>query len=212
MPGRGVPGRERGDLLGYVLTGIGLAFAAGIQPGPLQAFILSKVVERGWLRTLPASAAPLISDIPIAILMLFILRHLPPEMARVLQIAGGLLLLSFAALAFRQWARNAATGPGRSTGGTLLQAVAVNLLNPGPYIGWSLILGPVVIKAWNEAPARALALVIAFYCTMVATLALTIVLFGATRFLGPRGRRTLFLLSALALAALGVYRLAAGLL
>jgi hypothetical protein len=89
--------------------------------------------------------------------------------------------------------------------------VAVNFLNPGPYLGWSLVLGPAVLKAWSRGPAPAVALVVAFYGTMVTMLAVTIILFGATRFLGPRGQRALLLASAATLAALGVYRLVAAL-
>jgi hypothetical protein len=106
-------------------------------------------------------------------------------------------------------------GPGEAAGSgprTLRQAVAVNLLNPGPYLGWSPILGPAVLAAWARAPAHAVGLVVAFYGTMVATLAATIVLFGATRWLGARGQHGLLLVSALTLAALGVYRLLVALL
>jgi hypothetical protein len=48
---------------------------------------------------------------------------------------------------------------------------------------------------------------LAFYATMVIVLAGIIVLLGTTRFLGPRGRRALVLVSAIILAALGLYQL-----
>jgi hypothetical protein len=47
---------------------------------------------------------------------------------------------------------------------------------------------------------------------MVIMLAATILLFGTTSFLGPRGRRALILVSAITLALLGLYRLVTGLL
>lgn len=191
--------------------GFGFAFAAGIQPGPLQAFLLSSVARRGWRRTLPASFAPLISDGPIALLVLFVLNRVPESMGLTLQAAGGVLLLYLAWGSYRQWRRSAATAPGQdgSAPRTLLQAVTVNLLNPNPYLGWSLVLGPAAVRAWAQSPARAVALIAAFYATMVVVLMGTICLFGATRFLGPRVRRALVLVSALTLAALGVAQLVA---
>ncbi len=42
-------------MLPNVLLGSGFAFAAVIQPGPLQAFLLSRAVAAGWRRTLPAA-------------------------------------------------------------------------------------------------------------------------------------------------------------
>ncbi len=94
---------------------------------------------------------------------------------------------------------------------TLVQAATINLLNPNPYLGWSLVIGPAVLAAWHQSPANAVALIIAFYATMITALAGTILLFGTTRFLGPSGRRALILVSAVILAALGVYQLVASL-
>jgi len=195
-------------LLEYILFGSGYAFAAGVQPGPLQAFLLSRVAETGWRRTLPATLAPLVSDGPIALLVLLVLKRLPEGMSWFLQAAGGLLLLYLAVSAFRQWRKQygGVSDSGIPAARTLLQAAAVNILNPNPYLGWSLVLGPKALSAWGLNPGYAAALIVAFYATMTATLALTIVFFGATRFLGHRGRRTLLLLSAVTLAALGLYQ------
>jgi threonine/homoserine/homoserine lactone efflux protein len=196
-----------------VLVGCGFAFAAAVQPGPLQAFLLARVAADGWKRTLPASFAPLLSDGPIALVVLLVLRRLPPEMGRGLQAAGGCLLLAFAALSYRQWRRQAVSPPDDPAAAprTLLQAAAVNILNPNPYLGWSLVLGPALVRAWSTSPGNAAALLVAFYGTMVVALALMILLFGTSSLLGPRGRRALLLLSALALAALGVFQLGASL-
>jgi hypothetical protein len=68
----------------------------------------------------------------------------------------------------------------------------------------------VVVAAWQESPARGVAVVAAFYATMVTMLAASILAFGGTRLLGPRPRQTLLLVSALILAGLGVYQLAIG--
>jgi threonine/homoserine/homoserine lactone efflux protein len=197
----------------HLLLGSGFAFAAAIQPGPLQAFLLAKVAERGWRPTLPAALAPLLSDGPIALLVLLVLHRLPEGYGRILQAAGGVLLLLLAAASLRAWRRGPAATPEEDgvAPRTLLQAAAVNILNPNPYLGWSLVLGPAILRAWEVAPSAAVVLVVAFYVTMVVTLAATIVLFGATRFLGPRGMRALLLAAAVTLAALGVYQLLAAL-
>jgi threonine/homoserine/homoserine lactone efflux protein len=161
---------------------------------------------------LPAAFAPLLSDGPVALLVLLVLNQVPDVLSQVLRVAGGLLLLYLAWAGYRQWQRPAApdSGPGRSTPRTLIQAVGVNLLNPNPYLGWSLVLGPAFLNTLRQGPWEAAALIIAFYATMVVVLAGTIFLFGATRFLGPHGRKGLVLVSAGLLAVLGVYQLGAG--
>ena len=201
-------------MLSSLLLGAGFAFAASIQPGPLQAFLLNSVAQRGWQRTLPAALSPLLSDWPIVLTVLLVLNRLPDTMNRVLQAAGGVLLLYLAWASYRQWTQPLAAAPddGKSAPRTLLQAAGVNLLNPNPWLGWSLVMGPAFYAALNQSVGNAAALLIAFYATMVGMLALTILLFGTTTFLGPRLRHALILVSAITLALLGIYRLGASLL
>jgi threonine/homoserine/homoserine lactone efflux protein len=201
-------------MLEFILIGSGFAFAAAIQPGPLQAFLLSSVAQKGWRRTLPASFAPLLSDGPIAVLTLLVLNRLPDGFSRILQAAGGVFLIYLAWAGYRQWRQNTPVDSvaGQTAPRTLLQAAFVNLLNPSPYLGWSLVLGPAFLAAWQKTPADAAALLLAFYITMVAVLAGTILLFGTTRFLGPEGRRALILISAATLGVLGIYQLVASVL
>lgn len=202
------------EVLRYLLIGCGFAFAAAVQPGPLQTFLLSSVAQKGWRRTLPASFSPLISDGPIALLALFVLTRVPETMSRLLQAAGGMFLVYLAWASYRQWRRKTTTesSAGDSVPRTLLQAALVNILNPNPYLGWTLVLGPAVLAAWHESPTSALLLIVAFYITMVAVLACTILVFGATGFMKPGARRALVLISAVILAVLGVYQLVASVL
>ena len=194
-------------MLQALLLGSGFAFASAIQPGPLQAFLLSSVLRHGWRRTLPAALSPLLSDGPIALLALTALRAMPPGALRGLRGAGGVFLLYLAWSALRQAWRDGPPAAGfRAAPRTLLQAALVNLLNPNPYLGWTFVLGPAVLAAWAVAPRSAIALVGAFYATMTASLAAFIVACGSTGWLGPAGQRALLRLSAAALAALGVWQ------
>ncbi|MBS1249282.1 MAG: hypothetical protein MAG431_00858 [Chloroflexi bacterium] len=195
-------------MLEYILIGSGFALAAAVQPGPLQAFFLSSVAQKGWKRTLPAAFAPLLSDGPIALVILLILQRVPEVMTSILRGVGGIFLFYLAWRSYREWKQRLAVEP-ESEGNpprTLLQAALVNLLNPGPYLGWSLVLGPAFLEAWGQSPLHAVTLVVAFYATMIVALAGTIVLLGVTRFLGAEGRRTLILVSAILLAGLGLYQ------
>jgi threonine/homoserine/homoserine lactone efflux protein len=206
--------RRSEEVLEHILIGCGFAFAAAIQPGPLQAFLLSSVAHKGWQLTLPASFSPLLSDGPIALLALLVLNRIPETMSRILQAGGGIFLVYLAWASYKQWRQQTQikADVNDSVPRTLVQAATVNILNPNPYLGWSLVLGPAVLAAWHESPANAVMLIIAFYTTMVTVLACTIFLFGTTRFLGPGGRRALVLVSAVMLGALGLYQLAASFL
>ena len=96
-------------MLKYLVLGSGLAFAAAIQPGPLQAFLLTRTAASGWRRTLPACLSPLISDGPIALVALLVLGRLPPIFQSVVRAAGGAYLVYLAWTALLQWRTGAGT-------------------------------------------------------------------------------------------------------
>ncbi len=197
-----------------LLLGSGLAFAAVIQPGPLQAYFLSSVAQRGWRRALPAALAPICSDGPIVLIVLFVLTRLPDTVARVMQAAGGLLLLYFAWSAYSEWRRGPAPDGKQVKSGsrTLLEAMGINLINPNPWLGWTLVMGPALLAAWQDSPASGIAFLVSFYGVIVGASALLILLFGTTSLLSPRFRCGLILLSAILLASFGVYRLSLSIL
>ncbi|MBN1834059.1 MAG: LysE family transporter [Deltaproteobacteria bacterium] len=196
-------------LIKYIGIGGSLAFAAAVQPGPLQAYLLTRSTSMGWKKTLPASFSPLLSDGPIALLALLVLGRLSPIMQSVLRSAGGFLLLYFAwsTLKHNQHGNDGSSTRSDKTPKTIYEAAVVNLLNPNPYLSWALILGPTVMAAWKEAPGTGVAFVAAFYVTMVSMLALFILFFGSARFLSPKLQSLLMLISVIILAVFGVYQL-----
>ncbi|HKJ91655.1 MAG TPA: LysE family transporter [Longimicrobiales bacterium] len=194
-------------MLQSILFAGGYAFAAGIQPGPLQAFLLSRTFAHGWKRTLPAALAPLLSDGPIALVVLLVVGQLSPRAQQGLRMAGGVLLLYLAWAAFRQTRNDAEPEQAGSAPRTLFQAVLVNLLNPNAYLGWAFILGPALLTAWHRQPAQGIALLVTFYGVLVTTTAAFVVLAGTARFLSEQAQRALLGVSALVLAGLGVYLL-----
>ena len=195
-------------MVGYFLLGASFAFAAVAQPGPLQAWLIAQTASHGWRRTLPAAFSPLLSDGPVILVTVLLLSRLPAWLTAWLRMAGGAFVLYLAFGAFRAWRSFGAQAPlAPPAGGSLMRATLVNLLNPNPWISWSLVLGPLLLKGWREAPSHAAALLIGFYGVMVLGLAATIVLFGQARRLGPEVSRALIGLSAIALGFFGCWLL-----
>jgi threonine/homoserine/homoserine lactone efflux protein len=192
------------------LVGGGFAFGAAVQPGPLQAFLVARVAASGWRRTLPACLSPLLSDGPIALIVLLLLGQVSTPAQQLLRVAGGGLLLFFGWKALEQWRRPPAKAPPGSAPRTLVEAALVNLLNPNPYLGWALVLGPAAVAAWRKEPASAVALVVAFYGTMVLTLAGFVLAVGSVRLFGPGAQRRLVGVSAFVLVVLGAFLLVTG--
>ena len=74
----------------------------------------------------------------------------PPTFRLALQLAGGVFILYLAWGAFRAWRRfDVATPPAPAAGAgaqSLLRAALMNFLNPNPWIFWSLVTGPILIR------------------------------------------------------------------
>jgi threonine/homoserine/homoserine lactone efflux protein len=199
-------------VLGYLLQGIGYGFAAAAQPGPFQTYLISQTLRNGWRRTLIAAFAPLVSDGLIILLVLLVLNRVPDAFRVILQLVGGAFVLWLAWGAFRAWRRfDVTTVPAGDAGQqSLLRAGLMNALSPGPWIFWSLVTGPILIRGWRQAPANGIAFLAGFYGAMILCLAAIILIFGLARQLGPRANRALLDISAFALAGFGIYQIVQG--
>jgi threonine/homoserine/homoserine lactone efflux protein len=160
---------------------------------------------------MPVVLAPLLSDAPIVTLVLVLLARVPPALLGGLQVAGGGYLIYLATRAVKaarhyEQARRVAVPVHQ----TILRAATVNLLNPNPYLAWTLVLGPLLLRAWHESPAYGAGLVAAFYASMVLATAAFVMALGGARSLGTRVAQSLVGISAVALSAFGLYELWAG--
>ncbi|MCX6270945.1 MAG: LysE family transporter [Bacteroidetes bacterium] len=198
-------------MFSYFIIGISYAFACVVQPGPFQAFLLSQSLTNGWRKTIPLVFAPLITDIPVIILVLFVLTKVPHGVLQFLQCAGGILLLYLAFIAFKTWRTYDATRmPVVSGQQNLFKAVMVNFFNPAPFLGWSLVMGPLLLKAWTESPVNGTLLLTSFYGSMIIYSIGMVALFASARSLGPRVTRISLGFSVIALAIFGIYQLLTG--
>lgn len=128
-----------------------------------------------------------------------------------MQIGGGILLLYLAYSSFKSFLMFEELDTGKlKNDNTLFKAVLVNILNPNPYLGWSLIMGPLLIKGYNQAAINGITLVGGFYFTLVLCQAGIIVLFGLARNLGSKVTRITLGIASVALAVFGIYLLLQG--
>lgn len=193
----------------YLLQGIGFGLAAAAQPGPFQTYLVSQTLLKGWQRTLPAAFAPLISDGPIILLCLLVLSQVPDWMQRILYFAGGLFILYLAFGAYKAWRDfdPSLPAPEAGTQQSVLKAALMNALNPNPYIYWTLVTGPILLRGWRETPLHGIGFLAGFYVTIVLSLMGIILVFGTAQLFGSKVNRALLGVSAVALLCFGAYQL-----
>ncbi|MFN8496593.1 MAG: LysE family transporter [Anaerolineae bacterium] len=197
----------------YFVQAVTIGFSAAVSPGPFQAYLLSHTLQYGLRRTLPTVLAPLITDGPIILIVLLVLTQAPGWLLRALQIAGGVFLIYLAKGAFDAFraAAQAASPPTYSASQSMLKGVLTNALSPGPWLFWSILAGPLVIKAWQESPWQAASFIVGFYAALLGTLTALVILFAGAGRLDPRVTRALNGVAAIALVLLGIYQLYTGL-
>lgn len=196
----------------YLLQGATLALPATLMPGPFQAFLIACSLKNGWKRTLPAAFAPLATDGPVIILVMFVLAKTPKWSLNVLHIAGGFVILYFAwKILASMKIEDQGTGHwDHAARQTLLGAIGMNILNPNPYIFWSVVAGPILLQGWRKSATLGIGFITGFYGTFVISLALFIIAFGTVGRVNKKIYRILSMTSAWVLLAFGFYEIGIG--
>jgi threonine/homoserine/homoserine lactone efflux protein len=192
----------------YISIGISYALSAVAIPGALQANLLAVTLRYGWRRSIILILSPLISDIPIIILMVGILGALPEWALDAIRIFGGFFLFYIAYGAYKQF-RNGETFKvakndfAESPRQLLVKAVTINLLTPGPYIFWGTLNGPTFVAAARESIWYVVAFMLAFYGVFVGGLALLVFTFDRLGSISPRATRGILLFTMVLLVYFG---------
>ncbi len=201
----------------FFSQGAALGLTAAATPGSLQTLLISETLLGGIRRGARVTLAPLITDAPIIVAVLFVLQRVPPIVVQILSLAGGVFVLYLAWGLFKQWRAGteiqtevAVTQPIGWKG--LWRAAIVNWLNPNPYLFWTLVGGPTLIAALNQAVWYGVAFLVGMYSVFIGGMLLIALVFHQARRLGPRIVRGLLLLSIGILVILGILLLQRGLL
>ena len=198
--------------LTYFLQGAALGFTAAISPGPFQTYLITETLSGGWRRGMPVTFAPLITDLPIILISLFVLNQLPENFLRIISLAGGVFVLYLAWRIWGSWREGSdPTDPDiSSSSGSLKRGAIANLLTPGPYLFWALVSGPILLSALRQSIAAGAAFLIGFYGIMILSLMGIVLIFHQARRLGPRVVHIMLLVSLVVLIIFGMILLKQG--
>jgi threonine/homoserine/homoserine lactone efflux protein len=161
----------------FALQGALLGISAALNPGPFQSLVIAQALLGNWRRVLPIVFAPLIGDLPIAFVLVFILTKVTETFLRYVRFAGAALLLF---LAWGIWKQlnvgteisTDADEPPLNARRGLIMGIAMLFMSPGPYLYWSLILGPLLLSALSISLWQAFAFLLTFYIFSIGGLIL----------------------------------------
>ena len=166
----------------YFLTvGTVLGLSAGFAPGPLLTLLISETLQHDIKSGVKVALAPIITDLPIIILTLFVLSKLSNfhNILGVISIAGGFFILSmgYESLCTKGIELSIREAEPKS----LTKGVLANALNPHPYLFWFSVGAPTMTKAMSVNIIAPLTFIISFYTFLVGSKILLAILIGKSK-------------------------------
>lgn len=167
--------------ISLLVTGLVFGLSGGLTPGPLSALILSQSLKYGIQEGVKIAIAPLLTDLPIILVALFLISRISEIdlLVGVVALSGGAYLayLGCESLLFKGADLHADKAKPRS----IQKGMITNILNPSPYLFWFTLGAPSVLKGMEQGVTPAVLFLIGLYLMLVGSKVLLAVVAGRSR-------------------------------
>jgi len=157
-------------ILSLALAGAVLGVVEGIKPGPLLTMVIRETLSGGLRAGIWTAAAPVFTDGPLIVLSLVAAAWIATQTSVLLAItvAGAVFLAYMGIECFSLELPDVAShdAPPKAS---FLRGITTNLLNPGVYVFWFLIGGPLMASAVNQELLAPVAYALTFLGTIILT-------------------------------------------
>ncbi len=156
-------------MMEFLAAGTILGLSAGLAPGPLLALLISETLQHDMKAGVRVAFAPIITDMPIIVLTLFVLAELSSfkTVLGIISLLGCCFILYLGYESIRT--KGVSIDLRRLRPQSLKKGILVNALSPYPYLFWFSVGGPTTIKAMNEGISAAAGFMISFYALLVGS-------------------------------------------
>jgi len=170
-------------MIHYLTIGTVLGLSAGFAPGPLLTLVISETLQHDIKSGVKVALAPIITDLPIIILTLFILSKLANfhNILGIISLAGGLFILYIGYKSLRT--KGVKINLDEIKPKSFTKGVLANTLSPHPYLFWFSVGAPTMTKAMSQNTSAPLAFIISFYVFLVGSKIMLAILIGKSKFL-----------------------------
>jgi len=166
----------------YLLTGLFFGLIAGISPGPLLTLVITETIKHSKTQGIKVAIAPLITDLPIIIVTIFILSKLS-------NFEFTLAVISFLGAAFILYlgyecikTKGIEINLKNITPQSLKKGIVANILNPHPYFFWLTVGAPIIFKSYREDLSFTIIFITSFYIILIGSKIIISLLVDKTRY------------------------------
>jgi threonine/homoserine/homoserine lactone efflux protein len=153
----------------FLLSGALLGMAAGITPGPLLTLVISETLKHSRKEGIIIASAPVLTDVPIILLSVFILKKLSGFnfILGSISILGAFFIayLAYESFTIKSIELNLQNNKIQSLG----KGIITNISSPHPYLFWMTVGAPAILKAFRINPMSGLLFILGFYLFLVGS-------------------------------------------
>lgn len=151
-----------------VLFAASLGLFAAISPGPLMTLVMTSSLERGFRAGAMTAIAPLLTDLPVILISLWVLGQVPGWFLAAVTVAGGLFVSYIGAKTVRDAGRvREVELSQQASRRDFARGAVVNFLSPHPWLFWFTVGSPFMIQRWSVARWEAIAFLVVFIALLV---------------------------------------------
>jgi len=168
-------------MIHFLTIGVVLGLSAGLAPGPLLTLVISETILHDIRAGIKVALAPLVTDLPIVLLTVFILSKLSNfhGILGVISLVGGFVVLGMGIQGLK--AKGLEFNLQKTRPKSLTKGILVNILSPHPYLFWLSVGAPTMTRANDQNVFFAAAFVISFYLLLIGSKIMLAVLVGKSK-------------------------------
>jgi len=168
-------------MLHFFTVGTILGLSAGFAPGPLLTLVITETLQNDIGSGIKVAISPIITDLPIIILTIFVLSKLSSFhgiLGAITILGGGFVLyIGYESFSAKGVELNLDEKPPKS----LIKGALTNALSPHPYLFWFSVGAPTMTKAMNLNSTAPAVFIIGFYSFLIGSKVFLAVLVGKSR-------------------------------
>ncbi len=156
-------------MISILITSVLLGLSAGLAPGPLLTLVITETLQKDVKAGIKVAVAPLITDLPIILISLFVLTKLAnSDVALGLISIAGALFVAYIAYETIQ-SKNIEVSLDGTKSQSLIKGILANALSPHPYLFWITVGAPIMTKAMKIGELTAVIFLLGFYGLLIGS-------------------------------------------
>lgn len=165
----------------FIISGIVFGLGGGLTPGPLMTLVITETLKHGTKEGLKVAMAPLITDLPVVLLSIFLLSKLSDlnTIIGIISLIGAIFLvyLGYESFTFKGVEIDTKFFKPQS----LKKGIIANIFNPAPILFWISVGAPTVLKGYDISFMASAYFIFFMYFCLVGSKILTAILVGKSR-------------------------------